>query len=61
MAKRKMLVPYWWESQKERDLGRPRLGWVNTSNLVSFPDSNVNRITLAVVLIIWGLLFVLGH
>jgi hypothetical protein len=28
MGRRGMHVGYWWESQKERDLGRPRLRWL---------------------------------
>jgi hypothetical protein len=27
--RRGMLIGYWWESQKERDLGRPRRRWMD--------------------------------
>jgi hypothetical protein len=36
-----MGIGYWWESQKERPLGRPRLRWVDNINIhINIAQSN---------------------
>jgi hypothetical protein len=33
MGRRGMHIGYWWESQKERPLGRPRHRWVDNTKI----------------------------